>query len=469
MKWFFWTLPIFVILAQALFTLNSFSQIRYEELADSVRNVFWLQKGLVYDGSSSSIGWYGILLVAYNLFGFALNSAKIVRLLLAAISIICLFLILKKYLGKNFWLPFLTIGLSPSLLFFNTLQTPHGIDFLFFPIVLYLINAGSWISALGWGLAMWAWISYPTFIFYLPALFIIYLWTKKYSFKNLIISLIAFVTPLVGMFIFIKNRTLLLIDPKLQSGLFRGAGSFDFSSDNFSHNLGGLIKDLFISGLSYHFEINQGEFSQVYPILSVVLVFVISWLLLFKFKKWRKLVMLILISQIGAVVVSSLTFDPSNAPGMRRYTPFLVDFYALFAISWKFLSSYKFKSKTIKWLCLGGVSLLLLHHLIVYPINLSHLSDVSPNAYPLWFVGSQTPQKSLDGLLETVQKENLKLVCLDEQSRPFYCRVSEVYAAVGGSCEWNHLDCHQILGFDFKSNQLIPLNVGLWDSYFFDH
>jgi len=89
-KGWFWGVLAIVIIAQIIFTLNSTDQIRYEELAESVRNVFWLQNHTLYDGVSSNIGWYGSLLIVYKLFGFSLNTAKFVRLFLAIIALICI-------------------------------------------------------------------------------------------------------------------------------------------------------------------------------------------------------------------------------------------------------------------------------------------------------------------------------------------------------------------------------------------
>ena len=105
---FRYSLPVLIsIIAQALFILNSQSQIRYEELAESVRNVFWLQNGLIYDGVSSNVGWYGTILGIYNLFGFHLFATQYFRLVLHLISIICLGLVLKRFLGEKAWLPLL--------------------------------------------------------------------------------------------------------------------------------------------------------------------------------------------------------------------------------------------------------------------------------------------------------------------------------------------------------------------------
>lgn len=477
MKWFFWIIPILLFIFQLIFTLNSQTQIRYEDLAESVRNVFWLEQGRVYDGVSTNVGWYGTLLGIYKLFGFHLHAAQFFKLGLYLISITCLAAFLKKYI-RHAWLPLLVIGLSPTLLYYNTTQTSHGIDLLYFPVVLFLITHERRLSRaksrdrllrlIGWVLACWAWMSYPTFIFYLPALGMIGGIREIRGIRGILISVVAFILPLAVMVLFIKNNSLLFFDPQISSGIFRGGGNFEISLDNISHNLGGLVTDLFVRGSSYHFEAYLAEFSLIFPILALVLVVGIS-LRAFKYNNYNfynRYIILALASGLAVLVLSSLTLDPSGFPGMRRYTPVLAAFYALFVLAWQ---SFQIRETRGIWLMRGVLGLLLLHHMLVYPINLIHLKDPSPDVYPIWFNSAETPKKSLQNLVDTVQKEDLKLVCLDEKGTPFYCRLAEVYAAVAGSCTWNHLDCHQILGYDFKTGQFIPLDVKLWDEYYFGH
>ncbi len=473
----FWSLVPLLFIFQLIFTLNSQTQIRYEELAESVRNPFWLEYGMVYDGVSSNLSWYGSLLMIYKLFGFHLYAAQFFKLALYLVSMICVGLLLKKYL-KHAWLPLLVIGLSPTLLYYNTSQTSHGIDLLYFPIVLLLItHARSHLARLaGWGLAMWAWMSYPTFIFYLPVLFVIarrspqatdvaiFLKSRfPRSLRSLGMTIAVFLFPLVLAFAFIKNRSLLIFDSQISSGIFRGGGGIDLSLDNISKNLAGLLTDLFVKGSSYHFEVNQAEFSLIFPIISVAAILFLGAKIGKRWERW------LIGGMLAVLILISLISDPSGSPGMRRYTPVLAAFYALYVLVWKQLVSSKFQVPSSKFFGVGLLSLLLIHHLIVYPINLTHLKDPSPERYPIWFSSAETPQKSLDNLVGTVQKEDLKLVCLDEDKQPFYCRLSEVYAAVTGSCKWNHLECYQILGWDHQTSNFVPLNLDLWNNYYFEH
>jgi len=468
-RWLFWTIPIFLFIAQLLYILNSQTQIRYEELAEGVRNPFWLEQRLIYDGTSSNVGWYGSLLIVYKLFGFSLFTAKYFRLFLYLAAVFCLAFTLKEHLGeKKASLPLLVIGLSPSWLFLNTLQTSYGTDLLYFPIALFLITSSiSWVRPLGWLLAMIAWMSYPTFILYLPVLLLLYLRGSRRirKIREIIISLSCFFDPLLIGFLYLKNRDILFLDPKTGSGLFRGAGTLSF--DGIAANLAGLFKDLFVGGQSYHFELNQVEFSLVFPIISLILVLGFS-LRSLRPASWRSgNLILAWVMLLLSIIIPSFTLDPSGAPGMRRYTPVLAAFYALFIYVWNYLMDPRFRgddsgSRDDKWRKVAAVilSLLAIHHLSVYPINLIHLKDPSLSKEPIFF--NDSPSKSLDNLVNIVRQQDLKLDCGG-------CRVSEVYAAVKGSCLWNHLNCKNILVLDPNTKQLIPLTTKLWDDYYFEH
>jgi len=478
----YWSITILLFVAQLVYTLNSNTQIRYEELADSVRNVFWLSGHQVYDGVSNGVGWYSTLLIVYNLFGFDLFTAKFVRLAISLISLFSLSYLLFKYVRlPSALLPLLVIGLSPTMLFLNSTQTEYGLDLQMLPIYLLILSSINfkgkrWLTLvkilLLWTLIMVGAMAYPTFVYFVPVIFILFLWKMKDTLHLgwLIFSLLSFLLPLMALFFYLDShsRSLLIYDETRGSGLFRGAGSLQINGENLAKNLGGIFTDLFVTGSSYHFEINQAEFSLIFPI------FILTFMVYAIFKTYtavyemKRLTLLVLVSMMAVLVLSSITLDPSGSPGIRRYTPILAAFYTLFILVWKQLINVKSQMSNFKYFGIAVMSLLLLHHIIVYPINLIHLKDPSPDAYPIWF--DPAPYGAgFDNLVETVQKEDLKLACVDEKGTPFYCRLSEVYAAVVGACKWNRLDCNQILGYDFKTNQFIPLTTELWDSYYFEH
>lgn len=459
---FYWLMPFLLWIAQIIFTQNSNSQIRYEELADSIRNVFWLEQHKIYDGVSNGVGWYSVLLIIYKIFGFSLFTAKYVRLFLWLISLFSLAYLLFKYLKlPKAILPLVVIGLSPTLLFLNSTQTEYGLDLQMLPIYLVLlsvINLKRKVFSLTavfmlWFLVMVGAMAYPAFVYYVPFFMILFYCKFKSSadLKYLIFSVAAFLLPLILIFSYLEpvSRNLLIYDEATKGGLFRGAGTFDLNSDNFIHNLSGIFTDFFSRGNSYHFEVFKADFSDILPALALVFTIILG------FKKGfnsGKVGFLILVFAILNLVISSSTFDPSGAPGMRRFTPTLAVIYGLFILSWHGLSNIKFKEIWQKYLVLSLFLIISIHHILVFPINLSHLADPSPNSYPL-------TSQILDNLVDLVQKDDLKLDC--------DTRCVETYSAVAGTCFWNHLSCHQILGITGGSQ--IPLNPDLWENYQFEH
>lgn len=486
---FFYLAAILIIICfQLVFTFNSMSQIRYEELAESVRNVFWLENKTIYDGVSSNVGWYGTLLLLYHTFGFSLYLAKFYRLLLFIISIVCLALILKKYLGVAKSIPaVLAIGLSPTLLFFNTLQTSYGLDVQYLLITIFLLsllNFKKQVSAiflqLGLGmLTMIALMSYPTFLFYLPSLGIYYIYllaksvdnTKKVVFfsKNLLISLTAFVMPLLIALIYVKDRSLLLYDPIADSGIFRGAGTFKLNFDLFSQNVSHLLSDLFITPNSYYFDTGSTDFSQFYPIIGVFILLVLGVWLMFREKKYRFFLGLIWLVFFSTLIFANLALDPSTRPGIRRNSGLLISIYGLYVFALFYITQGKWRKSTSKLVIIGLLMLIPVHHLLSYLNDLSQLSYPSIYSYGYIFTVLERPDKSLQIYIDQASKENLKLACKDEVGNLVTCRYSESYAAVAGACKWNKLSCQPVLGYDSKTKQYIPLSISLWENYYWPH
>ncbi len=486
-NWLYWTIPVFLFFAQWIFTANSMSQIRYEELAESVRNPFWLQNHTIYDGVSSNVGWYGTLLVIYKILGFTLNTAKIYRLVLSLISLFSLAALLKKFLGEKYaWIPLVTIGLSPTLLYFNTLQTSYGLDLQYFPITLYLLSTIDfkklWNSlfkqSLVFTIAMIAWMSYPTFVFYLPILGLVYLYQIKTQkvYRNflllaggILVSFISFAAPVVLAFLYVKDKNLLFYDPKVQSGIFRGAGTLYLNWGNFWQNFSGTLGDLFNSAGSYYFEVSVVDFSHLLPLLAVFFVVILGIVLTFHQKKARFPLILIWLVFITSLILANLTFDPSGKPGIRRSTSLLASVYALFTVCWYYTAKWKTENSSLKVFVVALLLIIPFHHLLAIPFNLGNLTVSSPYRYSLLFDAADTPAKSLDLFIDAARKQDLKLGCKDKDGKEATCRYVEGYAAVAGSCLWNNLNCRPILGYDDKKQEFIPLKVDLWETYYWNH
>lgn len=485
-KILYWFVILILFIFQLIFTSNSFNQIRYEELAESIRNVWWLQNHTIYDGISSNIGWYGTILLLYDFFGFSLNSVKIYRLIIHFISIFCLAILFKKYFGyKKALLPLITILLSPTLLYFNMIQTSYGIDLQYLPIFIFLIDILNFQKKIKsylqqfflWGFAMTACMSYPVFIFYLPTLTILYCRklfscskTKKALFilKNLFLSLFSFIFPVLIALFYVKNVKILFYDPVTKTGIFRGSADIiELNQNIFWQNIVGLMSDLFYKGNSYYFEINSGEFSSFYPTITIITVLLLGIFLL-KNKAFRFYLILIWTTFVLTLIISGFTFDQTGHPGIRRYTPVLAAFYSLFVINWYYVVNKKWHLIWFKWILILIFFLLPLHHFLIYLNNLYFLEK--PSLYrELWFGSTKSPNDFLQFKLNELSKENLELSCQDEKGEIAYCRYSEIYAALAGSCYWNRLNCKNIFGYDPKTKKHIPLSIKLWGDYYWEH
>ena len=193
-KQFFWAIPLLLCLLQAGQIYAAWDRLFYEEIAESIRNVYWLEQKEIYDGVSSNIGWYGLLLFVYKTFGFSLHIAKIARLALYTLAIFSMAWTLKQCLGpKKSILPLLTLGLSPTWLYFNTYQTTYGLDITYLALLsslLYMLrtrNNAKINTAIIFGLGLTSSIAastYPTFLLYLPFILLIILWPKSEQKKS---------------------------------------------------------------------------------------------------------------------------------------------------------------------------------------------------------------------------------------------------------------------------------------------
>ena len=491
----YWILPIVLFILQAIYTFNTLNQIRYEELDESILNPFWVQNGYVSNGASANLGWHFLLVAVYNVFGFDLFTGKFVRLGLWLISLFCLAGLLRNYLGeKRAWLPLVTIGLSPTILYFNTQQTVYGIDVAFFPIILFFISLLDFkqnsdrnlvLTIAVFCLVMIAWMSYPAFIYFLPSLGVLYFWklwqspnssrlmvngsqkgqrSRVFLAKNLLIGSISFLLPLAAAFIYIQNRSLLIYDENVNSGIFRGAGFFDFDLAVFFANLKSNIANLFLGSSGYYFELSKVEFSDLYPIITLIFL-VFAVFKLWGRKQWRLPIMLTLVILEANILFSYFTSD--QTPGLRRQTGILAGIYIFFVFAWYYWTTLV-KNRNLRKYVLVPIGLLfLLHHLVVYPINLSHLKDPSRYREQVWFKTLDDPRKNLDDFVVRAQKENLEFVCYDERQNAINCRYNQIFAAVSAYCYWNKIVCREIRGYDLKTKKYIPLSIELFNEYYF--
>lgn len=476
-EYLYWLVPILAFLPQLFMSLNSFNQMRFEEFIESVQAPFWFDQRQIISGLHVNVGWYAYLLSIYEIFGFSLYTGKIANLVASFVSTFGLAFLLKRFFNpKVAALILVTIVLSPTLLFINTLNIHWAMTFHLMIIIialLYLLDfkkkrQSLFLTAAIFLLIMICWFFYQAVAFYIPSLVIFY-WLKLKSYNHykkykyhILVAAIAFLLPLVMLFGWVDNRHILIADAEVGGGLFRGGGRFEFSEQVFTQAWTDFISDFFVRGVSHHFEVNQAEFSLIFPIISLLFMVYALHQIWRSIKESRKMILLVLLVIVFDIFIFSTTSD-LGLPGMKRVTPMLFSIYFLWVVVWYYVR----KLGMPKIVAMGILSLLTIHHLIVYPINLSHIKDPSPFKVTDWFEGDN-PQQKLEEFVAIAKKENLALDCRPIVAQLGQCSYDFIYPAVAGSCEWNNLDCHQILGYDGKDNKFIPLSLDLWQSKFFD-
>ncbi len=481
-----WALPVVLGILQWYASELATHQIRYEELAESIRNVFWLNQRLVYDGISSNVGWYGTLLVVYKIFGFTMASAKWVRLVLAVTGLFCAADILRRAMGARLALaPLVVIGISPALLYFNTLQTSYGVDVPYAAICLWLVlsirpdgarplNLAK--SAATGCVAMIAAMSYPSFLFYLPSLAMIAIWWARRDASapmsgvamamDLAAGLAGFALPLVLAWIYLRNPSLLAYDPATHAGLFRGGAQVGLSATLLWQSIGTVAGDLFSHGQSYYFEVTQPDLSGWLAMAACAGVAAFAMFLAVTRRAPALVVAAVLLLLIANVIGPNLSV--SGPPGLRRCTGLLVTWFVAYAMVWKYAAT----PSAASWVRRAGVVLCLLV-IVGSAIKLPSLFDDlrSDSLYRdgEWFAIEATPARSLDRLL-TQFDQGKGLACpVDQERRIQPCRYQEVYAAMAGSRTWNRRPPVEIEAIDWKTGNSITLSTTLWTDYYFPH
>ncbi len=476
----YWLLAALLFGLQVIYSLRSMNQICYEELMESVRNVYLLQHRTVYNGASTNIGWYGLLLCVYNCVGFELHTAKIVRLAIDLVSIFCLAHVLRNVMGaRRAWLPLMTICLSPIFLYFNMMQGGLGFDLQYFPICLFLITKldfdTKWpvvaVQIMLWGLVMLACTSYPVFVLYLPIMIILYFRQLGQGAKprgalyvtgNALLSITAFLAPLAAGFLYVTNRSILVYDPLTTRGIFRGGGGMHPDLSNLIRCLKVVVSELFVKGQGYHLELSRTEFSGVTGIVPVVFVMTAGLVLFFTKRSFRSILLLCWLLLAINLILPNLD---ANAPGIRRCTGALAAFYALYAVVWYYMSGRETRSLVFTWTGILMCALLPIHHLLAYTENLSGLAKPSMYRVQVWYDVKPTAAESLRFWL-THTEEGKGLLLIDKTGRPV-TRYTEIYYALAGYRRWNRLKETPIMAYDVKSGKYIPLSIELFNGGYF--
>ena len=475
-----WLLPLLLLLVQLAWTRAASYQIRMEELAESVRNVYWLEHGKIYDGISSNVGWYATEMAAYRLFGFDIYRAKYIRLFFHLLSLLCAASLLRRWLGsRDAWLPLIALGLSPTLLFFNTMQTSYGMDLQYAPICLLLLllvrfeskPADLARSSICWAMGMVACMSYPAFLLYMPPLLAAYLWrlrgrrealTGRWRWAHLAAAAAGLLLPMAAALLYMESPAMLLNDPVTGRGIFRGGGKLTADPTLVFDALGQCLRDLLIRGESYYFTVARPDFGGWlgWAAMAMVMGAAIPAL---RIKGGHRVVIALAL----AVTLLSLllpAFTSKGYPGIRRSTGILAGLYLLYAAGWQRFRAAPPPDKWVRWTVTGLFLLLPLNHLLGLSDN--YRSLVKPSFYreENWFELRGEPAASLDFILKTTSQKRIPLKCLDDNDRPLPCRYGELFAAMDGYRVWNGLPRLPVLAYDWRTGRDIELSISLWES-----
>jgi hypothetical protein len=484
----YWLLPLALAALQLLFARQASGLLRYEEVAESIRNVYWLDHRLLYDGISSNVGWYGLLLAVYKLFGFTLFTGRWVRVALQLGSLLCLAWLLRRRLPPAAAaVPLLAIGLSPSLLFFNTVQTTFGTDLVLAPyalVPLALLGACCGaarrgppllLAALFGAIAMFAAMCYPVFLFYLPALALLFWWQANaaagrgrwaWPAAPLVAAAAGgFLAPLAAAGAWLKEPRLLFFDPHTGSGLFRGGGgAFTADRGAILDNSRRALDDLFVEGRSYYFWLERPELSGWMAQVPFWLVVAGSGVLFARRPRSRPLLLLLWLLPLANLLLSSASLGP---PGLRRATALLAGFYALFVLVWETLV----RAGRHRRLAAAGMAICLLlpgHHLVAAKANYPHLTRAGAHQQQVWFRVAATPDQALAHWLDWTE-HGRPLNCLEIGVYPRSCQYSGIYGALAGHRRWNGLPAVVVVGYDPWREVEVELRLALWDRHEFPH
>ncbi len=477
----YWLLVAVLVIAQAAYTIAGADRLWYEEAAEGIRNPYWLDHRLVYDGVSSNVGWYGLVLVAYKAFGFSTSMAKYVRLALHVPFLICSAALLKRWIGPaRAWLPLLAIALSPTILYFNSLGTSYGIDVQLFPIVLYLIvrvgdraRAGRMRLAvlqfsIGW-LAMFGCLAFPSFLVYVPVLLAFYLWNHRGTFApaRLVTGLVwiaaGFEAPLAAALLYLKNDAAFLSDPQARgAGVFRGGGSaVTLDWHNVQQAVSRVLQDLWLGANSYYFGIPQVEFSGalgVFAAVGILLGSIVAW------RAMRSRAPLVLAGLLCLLAVIAPAFA-GGLPGLRRSTGFLSGFYIVMVCVWAMATSQSGGHRIVGWAVRLACVLLVVHHISSYSANYRSLASVDGRGNGEWFQEFGSPDESIRRWAHDWTLNGRPLNC---NVFPI-CRYSEIYSAIAGYLKWNGMGEPPLLAIEPGTTRIIELTPRYWEARFLDH
>jgi hypothetical protein len=479
----YWLLPLGLAGVQWWVTTAGLHQIRYEELAEAVRSVWWLDQRFVYDGVYTNVGWYGLLLIVYKLFGFSIFTAKYVRLALHLAGLYAIAGVLRRAMSPGAAIvPLVLIGLSPTLLYFDSVQTSYAMDVSYAAICLWLIVSINFASPgridygkafAGGFIAMVAATSYPAFAFYVPSLAIVAVWLITRSGAPLLnratggfaaAELAGAVLPLIAIFLFVRNSQLLVFDPDTQAGLFRAGGHLGFDPAILQRSLGTVLHDLFVQGRSYYYEVTRPDFSGWLAVPSLAVVFgTIAYLVASK-QVSVTIVVAALVLLATSLIVPNLSIE--GEPGLRRCTGALAAWFVLFAIAWRY---YATAPRRPLWRNAGLALCLMLplDHALKLPSLVDDEASKSVFRNNDWFVAPNGPPDAVDHFVDLINHGEMLSCPFDADGQVTPCRYQEIYPTLAGYRKWNGLPIVDIQARDWRTGRDLVLTPYLWLNHYY--
>lgn len=487
----FWTIIVLLYLMQIAMVYQTRLLYRYEDVAINVIPVVWFNYREVF-AVSTNIAWYAFLHIIYSIFGFSINTVQVLRVILELFTLISIAILLKRYLGyTKALIPLLTIGLSPTLTYFVTSSAPYGIELQIFPIILLVLDSINFekkrqsilLEGVLWFLMMFGVLTYATFNLLLPVVGVLYILKLRTVLRqrsgikifssHCLVSAVAFLAPLIAGLLYYKNPSNLFYNPYIPElgGLFRPSSAFVFDMRMFALSVTGTFNDLFNHGFSYYYQLRNGEFTHVFPVIPLLFVLGFSLYLIKRSNfgspvSLKAVIITCWITIFANFLITNFSYDLAHLPGVRRFTPTLIASYVLFIIVFNQVIS-RFKKGVIRLSMIGLLLLLPIHHILVLPDNFAHLGDKSIFANDNRFELAPSPQQFLQSNLEVLTKEDLYLKCPEKVVEEGIniidkCSYQNIFATLHASCVYNKLDCHQIYGFEPSVAKFLPIT---FDSY----
>jgi hypothetical protein len=460
--------------AQAAYMFAGFERLWYEELAEGMRNPFWLDHRAVYDGASTNISWYAMVLVTCKAFGFSPYAGKYVRLALHLLFLICTGLLLARWLGvRRAWLPLIATALSPTLLYFNSLAFPCGIDVQLCPLVLWLTlraaegdaragRSAAFEFALGF-VSMVASLAYPTFLTYLPivvAALIFYRVRRRDGRlprslgRTAAWTCAGFAAPLAIALAYLRDIRPFVADPIANhTGVFRGGGNaVTLDPVEFVHGIAAVLRDLFIRGSSYYFAVPRVEFSGPIGVAAAWGILIAAIVVAWNRRAWRAPLVFAGLLCLSAIAVPSLS---RQLPGLRRSTGVISGAYMLSAVVWAVPGDVGLRRAAV-WAGKLACLLLVVHHVLAFMPNLRYLQNETRKMNDPWFYAYGAPHVSIRTWAREWVLHGKALAC---PAQP--CRFSEIYPAVAGYLESNGVEEPAVMAVDPRSGEIRRLNIRL--------